>query len=147
MKYFYNFTIAEIELPEQGYKVGTDITEIDTFIALTDEQLVFLADNPTASVMEVWNKRLNPAPEPPTPEQLFDWDKCSRELYGVLSETRQIQLHSWQFTIVQLMQVKNFTKLKSTIDVMYSVLQLITLEEKELFYSVMLDNGIDLNNY
>lgn len=83
----------------------------------------------------------------PKPEDLFDWDKCSRELYGVLTETRQIQLHSWQFTIVQLMQVKNFAKLKQTIEIMREPLQLITIEEKELFYVVMLDNGIELNNY
>lgn len=83
----------------------------------------------------------------PTPEELFQWEKCSRELYATLTDARQIQLHSWQFTIVQLMQVKNFTKLKSTINGMYSLLQLITLEEKELFYGVMLDNGINLNNY
>ena len=83
----------------------------------------------------------------PTPYDLFQWEKCAKELYDTLSDLRQVQLHTWQYTIIQLMQVKNFTKLKSTIDMLEGTLKVITIEEKELFYGVMLDNGIDLNDY
>ena len=77
---------------------------------------------------------------------MFQWEKCAKELYDTLSELRQYELHDMQYTIIQLMQVKNFFKLRNTI---YLLLQIGRINNAELleFERVMLDNGIDLNDY
>ena len=52
--YFINNDITHIALP-QGYVVSTDFSErYNSFVELTEEQLVYHLDNPTANVMQVY---------------------------------------------------------------------------------------------
>jgi len=69
MKYFYSNKIIEADLPEYGYITGTDIKEFDIHVPLSNIQLQFLIDNPTATALEVWNCKLDII----TPEVSFDY--------------------------------------------------------------------------
>lgn len=59
MKYIYNNEIVEVTLPEQGYRISTDINDKDVHISLTNKQLTFYKKNPEASVIEIWNCKLS----------------------------------------------------------------------------------------
>lgn len=62
--YFINNNITEIALP-QGYAVSTDFSQRHkTFVELTDEQVAYHLDNPTANVMQVYYVGNIPQPEP-----------------------------------------------------------------------------------
>ena len=68
MKYIHQNRLFEVnELTENsGYKLGSDITDLDSFVKLSDKQNTFLDANPTASIFEIWNLKLNevvPMPE------------------------------------------------------------------------------------
>jgi hypothetical protein len=61
--YFINNNIAKIALP-QGYAVSTDFSQRhNAFVELTDEQIAYHLDNPTANVMQVYYVGNIPQPE------------------------------------------------------------------------------------
>ena len=52
--YFINNNITKIALP-QGYAVSTDFSQRHkAFVELTDEQVAYHLENPTANVMQVY---------------------------------------------------------------------------------------------
>lgn len=68
---------VETELPSESYKIGTtfdDYLQGDTFVNLSDEQVAFHTDNPTAGIKEVWNMKLNT----PTAEELLQRAKANK---------------------------------------------------------------------
>ena len=65
--YFINNDIAKIALP-QGYAISTDFNERHkAFVELTDEQVAYHLDNPTANVMQVYYVGNITQPEPILP--------------------------------------------------------------------------------
>ncbi len=65
--YFINNDITSIALPK-GYAVSTDFNERhNAFVELTQEQIEYHLDNPTANVMQVYYLGNIPQPEPVLP--------------------------------------------------------------------------------
>ena len=61
--YFINNEITQIALP-QGYAVSEDFNQrYKAFVELTDEQLAYHLDNPTANVIQVYHLGNIPQPE------------------------------------------------------------------------------------
>ena len=65
--YFINNYITKIALP-QGYAISNDFSQRHkAFVELTDEQVAYHLDNPTANVMQVYYLGNIPQPEPILP--------------------------------------------------------------------------------
>lgn len=65
--YFINNDITNIALPK-GYAVSTDFNQrYKAFVELTDEQVAYHLENPTANVMQVYYLGNIPMPEPILP--------------------------------------------------------------------------------
>ena len=142
-KYILNNQIVECELPEQGYRISTDITEKNVHVSLTDEQLAFYEANPTASIMEVWNCALNPvvATISIPPEVIFDSQKALDELYVVFQEE---YFTMWQSNnIITLTEKKYFFALYEFLEFMLSE-NIIDIEYYGRIYNVFLNQNIDL---
>lgn len=147
MKYFYNKQIREITLPEQGYKVGVDWNEKNTFVLLTDNQLAFCEANPKASPLEVYNCLPNPAPEPyvPTPEDLFNPEDAISDMRLEFKENG-IALSPYMYLIEQNTRSKNFTYLNDYTKglLLYNI---VTNTELEKFREIFSLQDINLINY
>ena len=71
------YMVMDGELPSDSYKIGTTFDEYllgDTFVKLSEEQVRFHANNPSAGVREVWNIQLNT----PTAEELLQQAKANK---------------------------------------------------------------------
>lgn len=147
MKYFFNKQITEITLPEQGYKVGNDIEEINAFIPLNDKQLLDLEQHTDWSAMEVWQGFKNPIipiPEP-TPIELFDYLKCTsrvREVFGI----RFLQIEPYCLGSFLNLQLKRFDLVWQAI-MGHIQLGNMTLNDYNMFRDILLEQNIDLNNF
>ena len=65
--YFINNDITKVALP-QGYAVSTDFNQrYDAFVELTDEQVAYYLENPTANVIQVYYCGNIPQPKPILP--------------------------------------------------------------------------------
>ena len=65
--YFINNNITEVDLP-QGYAISEDFNQrYDAFVELTDEQVAYYLENPTANVIQVYYCGNIPQPKPILP--------------------------------------------------------------------------------
>ena len=102
--YFINNYITKIALP-QGYAVSTDFNQRhNALLVLTDEQVAYHLDNPTANVMQVYYVGNIPQPEPilPTLEEL------KNELKAKFA-TKQIQIKQALITAEETVGSENPT--------------------------------------
>ena len=104
--YFINNNITNIALP-QGYAISTDFSERhNTFVELTEEQLVYHLDNPTANVMQVYYLGNIPMPEPILPTL----EERKNELKAKFA-TKQIEINQALITAEETVGSENPTLL------------------------------------